>query len=113
MNYIRIDYKGSIQPIKDEELIGYVCDDIGHVLIVTGQRESSIDLHEELQWRLQPSESSPRELTLRLQNSSVKIRTNFDWPDYMGLQLTSAYIHRDASIDFMLKIMSKCRYVPR
>ena len=113
MNYIRIDYKGNIQPIRDDELVGYIYDDIGHVLIVTGQRAASKYLHEELQWRLLPSESSPRELTLRLQNSSVKIRTNFDLPDYMGLQLTSAYIHRDASIDFMLKIMSKCRYVPR
>lgn len=113
MNYIRIDYKGSVKPIRDEELFDFISDDIGCVLIVTGQREASRDLHEELQWRLQPLESSPRELTLRLQNSSVKIRTNFYWPDYMELQLTSAYIHRDASIDFMLKILSKCRYVPR
>ena len=113
MNYIRIDYKGNIQPITDDVLMDFISEDIGHVLIVTGQREASKNLHEELQWRLQPLEASPRELTLRLQNSSVEIRTNFDWPDYMGLQLTSAYIHRDASIDFMLKIMSKCRYVPR
>ena len=113
MNYIRIDYKGNIQPITHDVLMDFISEDIGHVLIVTGQREASKDLHEKLQWRLQPLEASPRELTLRLQNSSVKIRTNFDWPDYMRLQLTSAYIHRDASIDFMLKIMSKCRYVPR
>ena len=113
MNYIRIDYKGNIQPIRDEELLNFISEDVGHVLIVTVQRESSKDLYEELQWCSSPLEASPRELTLQLQNSSVKIRTNFDWPDYMGLQLTSAYIHRDASIDFMLKIMSKCRYVPR
>ena len=41
MNYIRIDYKGNIQPITDDVLMDFISEDIGHVLIVTGQREAS------------------------------------------------------------------------
>lgn len=113
MNYIRIDYKGNMQLIREEKFLDFISDDKGVVLIVTGQFERSKVLYADLEKHLQATMTNRRELYLEKEHSKYLVRSQFDWPSYMGLQLTSAYIHRDASIDFMLKILSKCRYVPR
>ena len=112
MNYIRVDYKGNMQPVREDEILGFISDDKGVVLIVTGQFERSKVLYADLEKHLQATMTSHRELYLEKEHSKYLVRSHFEWPSYMGLQLTSAYIHRDASIDFLFKIMSKCRFAP-
>lgn len=112
MNYIRIDHKGNMQPIRDELLVESISKEKGIVLIVTGEIERSRQLYEDLKENIKPLKCNPRELYLEKEHLRLRVASYFDWPSYMGLQLSSAYVHRDASIDFLFKIMSKCRFAP-
>ena len=112
MNYIRIDHKGNMQPIRDELLVESISKEKGIVLIVTGGHDRSFLLYENLKEAIQPSEYDQRGLCIKKEEVLIRLSTSFDWSYYMAFQLSSAYVHRDASIDFLLKIMSKCRFEP-
>ena len=113
MNYIRIDYKGNMRPISDEALLESIAREQGNILVVTGKLERSKVIFEELKDYAISGIFSAVNMEIGSLYNKISIRSQLDWVAYSGMQLTCAYIHRDASIDFMLKILSKCRYVPR
>lgn len=112
MTYIRIDYKGNMQPVRKEDIVDFISDDRGNILVVTGEYGRSKSIYESLKVGIPHLKCNQRDLRIETESSRVQIFTKFDWPSYMGLQLTGAYIHRDATLNFLLQIMSKCRLSP-
>lgn len=112
MNYLRIDYKGNMSPIPDNTLTAEMAEEKGHVLVVTGLHSRSRTVYDELSMLDVFSSCKPREMELKGATGTIRICSSLEWMHYAGLQLSSAYITRDATLDFVFRIMSKCRFPP-
>lgn len=113
MSYVRIDYKGSIKTVSEENLSDCISNDKGVVLIVTGRGGRSRDIYDDLKLKIQPVSYSDLSRWIKRETGFIQINSAFDWRNYMGVQLSSAYIHRDASVEFLCQILSKCRLEPK
>lgn len=112
MSYIRVCQDGTILSVHEEQLLNFITDDKSYILVVTGCSERSRLLYYNLINTGKYSKCNPYDYQLRNSQSNVSVCSSFNWYSYMSLQLHSAYIHRDATIDFLFKIKSKCRFVP-
>ena len=112
MNYIRIDYKGSMRPIPDEVLLESIAKEPGNILVVTGKHERSKVLFDELEDYAISGIFSVVNMEIGSLYNKISIRSQLDWMAYSGMQLTCAYITRDADLDFVLAISSRCKGYP-
>ena len=112
MNYIRIDYKGNMRPISDEVLLESIAKEPGNILVVTGKHERSKVLFEELKDYAISGIFSAINMEIGSLYNKISIRSQLDWMAYSGMQLTCAYITRDADLNFVLAISSRCKEYP-
>lgn len=112
MNYIRIDYKGNMRPVSDEILLKSVAEEQGNILVVTGNHERSKVLFHELKDYAISGIFSAINMEIGTLLNKIHIRSALDKTHYLGMQLTCAYITRDADLNFVLAIMSRCRGYP-
>lgn len=112
MSYIRVDHKGNMRFVPEDNLLQSIYEDRGKILIVTGDILRSKQLWSGVMDYMEVSYFSFDGNYIYTQGRTINICTSFNWMNYCGLQLSSAYVHRDATLDFLLKIMSKCRLQP-
>ena len=112
MSYIRIDCKGNMRPIPDEVLLESIAKEPGNVLVVTGKYERSKVLFEELKDYAISGIFSAVNMEIGSLYNKISIRSQLDWTVYSGMQLTCAYITRDADLNFVLAISSRCKGYP-
>jgi hypothetical protein len=112
MNYIRIDYKGNIQAVPDEILLKSISEEQGNILVVTGKHERSKVLFEALKDYAISGVFSAINMEIGSLYNKISIRSQLDWMAYSGMQLTCAYITRDADLNFVLAISSRCKEYP-
>lgn len=112
MSYIRVDYKGMLCPVREEVLLKSIAEEQGNILVVTGKRERSKILFHELRDYAISGIFSEFNMEIGSLINKVHIRTALDKTHYLGMQLTCAYITRDADLDFVLAIMSRCKGYP-
>lgn len=112
MNYVRIDYKGNFSPIHDALLIKTLAGEQGNVLVVTGKRERSRAVFEDLKTYSISGIFSATNMEVGTLLNKIHIRSSLDWWDYSGMQLRCAYITRGADLNFLLQIMSRCKSYP-
>ena len=110
MSYIRIDNNQNMNFIPEHDVFKRITEDEGIILVVTGESQRSKIIHAGLKLLIENADCNQRDLIIRTASSRIMVRSEFKWENYMGLQLSSAYIHRDADINFLLRILSKCRY---
>ena len=112
MSYIRIDNNQNMNFIPEHDVFKRITEDEGIILVVTGESQRSKIIHTGLKLLIENADYNQRDLTVRTASSRIMVSSEFKWENYMGLQLSSAYIHRDADINFLLRILLKCRYFP-
>ena len=112
MNYIRIDYKGSKQAVPNEILLKSLSEEQGNILVVTGKNERSKVLFHELKDYAISGIFSEFNMEIGSLVNKIHVRSALDKTNYMGMQLTCAYITRDSDLDFVLAIMSRCKGYP-
>lgn len=112
MNYIRIDYKGNMQAVPDEILLKSISEEQGNILVVTGKNERSKVLFHELKDYAISGIFSEFNMEIGSLVNKIHVRSALDKTNYMGMQLTCAYITRDSDLDFVLAIMSRCKGYP-
>ena len=112
MSYIRIDNNQNMNFIPERDAFKRITEDKGIILVVTGELQRSKIVHAGLKLLIENADCNQRDLTIRTASSRIMVCSEFKWENYMGLQVSSAYIHRDADINFLLRILSNCRYFP-
>lgn len=113
MSYIRVDNKGEMRIVTDDNLLQSIAEDQGQILVVTGDVLRSRNLWRSLFDSPATQDGSWVNQRIHTQNSTISISSPFEWTDYCGLELSSAYVHIDATLHFLIKIMSKCRLQPK
>lgn len=112
MNYVRIDYKGDMRPVSDEILLKSIAEEQGNILVVTGKHERSKVLFHELKDYAISGIFSEFNMEIGSLVNKIHVRSALDKTHYLGMQLTCAYITRDADLNFVLAIMSRCKGYP-
>ena len=112
MRYIRVDYKGNIWTVPDELLLKSIAEEQGNILVVTGKYERSKVLFHELKDYAISGIFSEFNMEIGSLVNKIHIRSSLDKTHYSGMQLTCAYITRDADLDFVIAIMSRCKGYP-
>ena len=113
MSYIRVDHKGEMRFVTDDSLLQSIAEDQGQILVVTGASLRSNELWESLVDLVDAQKQSKADCRIQTQYSTIRIRPGFDYRDYLGLQLSSAYVHIDATLHFLIRVMSRCRLQPK
>jgi len=112
MSYLRVDYKGEMRFVTDNKLLQSIAENHGQILVVTGDTLRSRELWLSVLDFKGVLGGSLANQFVHTQQSTISISSPFDWMRYAGLELSSAYVHRDATLNFLLQIMSKCRVEP-
>lgn len=112
MRYIRVDYKGILYPVREEVLLKSIAEEQGNILVVTGRHERSKDIFHELRDYAISGIFSEFNMEIGSLVNKIHVRSALDKTHYLGMQLTCAYITREADLDFVLAIMSRCKGYP-
>lgn len=112
MRYIRVDYKGILSLVREEVLLKSIAEEEGNILVVTGRHERSKFLFHELKDYAISGIFSEFNMEIGSLVNKIHVRSALDKTHYLGMQLTCAYITREADLDFVLAIMSRCKGYP-
>lgn len=113
MSYLRVDYKGEIRFVSYDSLLQSISEEQGRILVVTGNTLRSRSLWISLVDSIDVQDCFWIDQRIHTQKSKISISSPFEWVRYAGLELSSAYVHRDATLDFLLNVMARCRVKPK
>lgn len=112
MSYFRVDYWGSITFVKEDDFIKSISNESGNILVISDCSQKSKEMYDALLYTRIPKSYSRFNSIIKTEDAVFHILNGFDWRYYSGMVVETAYIHRNADLNFLLQIMSRCRTRP-
>ncbi len=112
MSYFRVDYRGSITFVKEDDFVKSISSESGNTLVVSDCSQKSKEMYNALLYTEIPKSYSRFNSIIKTEGAVFHILNGFDWWRYSGMVVEAAYIHRNADLNFLLQIMSRCRKRP-
>lgn len=113
MSYFRLQPSGNISVVHEAELIPELLGKIGVILVVCYDSQSATYLAKEFHKVLPEATYRKHDKMLEDSLSKFLFRSDADFRNYQGLQLTTAYVHRKHTGDLMCKLMTRVKEYPQ
>lgn len=109
MSYFKIESNGSISVVHEHEMAADLLCRLKNTLIICENSKSALSLAKELHKHIPKSKFIVRYLEISDSISRFIFKYSTDYRDYLGMRVSTAYVHRSHTGDLILKVSCRVR----
>lgn len=109
MSYFKIEPNGNISVVHEHSMVADLLCRLKNTLVICENSNSALSLAKELHKHIPKSKFRVRDLEISDSISRFIFKSSPDYRNYLGMQVSNAYVHRSHTGDLILKVSCRVR----